>query len=81
MNVDLTFLGDDLKGALVVPTVAIVTQKGQVGVLLPDAQQQPQFHPVTIGFTVDEQTQVIQGLQAGEQVFVRPPIVPNQQGK
>ncbi len=81
MNVDLTFVGDNLKGALVVPTVAIVTQKGQIGVLLPDAQQQPQFHPVTIGFTVDEQTQVIQGLRSGEQVFVRPPKVPNQEGK
>ena len=53
MNVDLTFLGDNLKNALVVPTVAIVTQKGQHGVLIPDAQLKPQFHPVTIGFTAD----------------------------
>ena len=79
MNVDLTFLGDDLKDALVVPTVAIVNQKGQTGVLIPDAQQQPQFHPVTIGFTMDEQAQVIQGLRLGDQVFVYLPK-PNKDG-
>ena len=79
MNVDLTFLGDDLKDALVVPTVAIVNQKGQIGVLIPDAQQQPQFHPVTIGFTMDEQAQVIQGLRLGDQVFVYLPK-PNKDG-
>jgi HlyD family secretion protein len=29
MNVDLTFLGEQLSNALVVPTVAIVTQEGR----------------------------------------------------
>jgi HlyD family secretion protein len=81
MNVDLTFLGDNLKNALVVPTVAIVTQKGQHGVLIPDAQLNPQFHPVTIGFTADEQTQVIEGLRPSEPVFVYLPQVPNKEGK
>ncbi len=80
MNVDLTFLGDNLKDALVVPTVAIVNQKGQIGVFIPDAQQRPQFHPVTIGFTMDEQAQVIQGLRPGDQVFVYLPKVPNSDG-
>jgi len=31
MNVDVTFLGEALKDALVVPTVAIVTEKGKTG--------------------------------------------------
>lgn len=79
MNVDLTFLGDRLEDALVVPTVAIVTQKGKIGVMVPDANNQPQFHPVTIGSTVGDQTQIIQGLQPGEPVFVYLPRVPQSQ--
>lgn len=79
MNVDLTFLGDRLKNALVIPTVAIVTEKGQTGVLVPDARHEPQFHSVTIGFSMGNQTQVIQGLQPGERVFVYFPKVPQPQ--
>jgi HlyD family secretion protein len=76
MNVDLTFVGESVKNALVVPTVAIVNQKGKVGVLIPDTKQQPQFKPVTIGSSLGDQTQVIDGLKAGEPVFVYLPKVP-----
>jgi HlyD family secretion protein len=76
MNVDLTFVGENLKNALVVPTVAIVNQKGKVGVLIPDAKQQPEFKPVTIGSSLGDQTQIIEGLKAGEAVFVYLPKVP-----
>ena len=79
MNVDLTFLGDNLKNTLVVPTVAIVVQKGQHGVLIPDTHQQPRFHPVTIGSTVDEQTQIIRGLRPGERIFVNLFKVPDKE--
>ncbi len=34
MNVDVTFLGEELTDSLVVPTVAIVTQQGQIGVMV-----------------------------------------------
>lgn len=73
MNVDLTFLGKQLDQALVVPTVAIVTQAGQTGVLVTDAENQPTFKPVTIGPTIGNQTQVLQGLETGERVFVELP--------
>ena len=76
MNVDLTFVGEILKDALVVPTVAIVNQKGKVGVLIPDAKQQPQFKPITIGSSLGDQTQIIEGLKVGEPVFVYIPKVP-----
>jgi HlyD family secretion protein len=33
MNVDAQFIGDQLQNALVVPTVAVVTQGGETGVL------------------------------------------------
>ncbi len=76
MNIDLTFVGESMKNALVVPTVAIVNQKGKVGVLIPDANQQPEFKPVTIGSSLGDQTQVVEGLKADDQVFVYLPKVP-----
>lgn len=73
LNVDLTFLGDRLSDALVLPTVSIVTERGRTGVLVVDANNQPEFREVTIGAQIDDQTQVLQGLTAGERVFINPP--------
>lgn len=73
LNVDLTFMGDKVSDALLVPTVAIVTEKGNTGVLLPDAKNKPQFHAVTIGSQVKDQTQIVAGLKEGDRVFINPP--------
>jgi HlyD family secretion protein len=73
MNADLAFVGEQLKAVLVVPTVAIVTKRGETGVLVPNEQAQPQFKPVKIGINQGNQTQIIDGLQAGETVFVQLP--------
>lgn len=69
MNTDVTFLGDQLANAVVVPTVAIVTKDGETGVLVPDQKNQPQFRAVTLGTAVKNQTQILEGLQPGERVF------------
>jgi HlyD family secretion protein len=73
MNVDLQFLGDRFENALVVPTVAIVTKKGETGVLVPDAKNQPKFRPITLGFNIGNQIQVLQGIKAGDLVFIELP--------
>ncbi|MGB7058701.1 MAG: efflux RND transporter periplasmic adaptor subunit [Geitlerinemataceae cyanobacterium] len=70
MNVDLVFLGEQLENARVVPTVAIVTKKGQTGVLVPDAQNQAQFREVTIGATIGNKIQILEGVEAGEKIFL-----------
>lgn len=70
MNVEVTFLGEELNRAVTVPTVAIVTEEGQTGVMVPDDNNQPEFRPVTIGSSVDDQTQILTGLTPGERVFV-----------
>jgi HlyD family secretion protein len=70
MNVDLTFLGQNLNDALVVPTVAIVTQQGKTGVLVPGENNKPEFRPVTIGSSIQDQTQILQGLKQGDRVFL-----------
>ncbi len=73
LNVDLTFLGDQVNDALLVPTVAIVTEKGNTGVLVPDAKNKPLFHSVTIGSQMKDQTQILEGVKLGDRVFVNPP--------
>ena len=70
MNVDVTFLGEALKDALLVPTVAIVTEKGKTGVLVPDQKNKPQFRPVTIGPSIQDQTQILAGIKEGDRVFI-----------
>ncbi len=69
MNADLNFLGDKVDDALVVPTVAIVTQKGKTGVYRPNEDDKPEFKPVTIGISIGDQTQILEGIEPGERVF------------
>ncbi|HIK32723.1 MAG TPA: efflux RND transporter periplasmic adaptor subunit [Oscillatoriales cyanobacterium M4454_W2019_049] len=70
MNVDLTFLGEKIDNALVVPTVAIVTKKGQTGVLIPDDENKAQFREVTIGATIGNKIQILEGVDAGDKIFL-----------
>jgi HlyD family secretion protein len=80
MNVNLTFLGEKVNNALVVPTVALVThQDGKTGVMVPDPNNKPKFKPVTIGPTIQNQTQILGGLNQGERVFIDPPQEFNKQ--
>jgi HlyD family secretion protein len=55
---------------LVVPTVAVITQAGQTGVLVPDEDDRISFQPVTLGSQVGEEIQIIEGVEAGDRVFV-----------
>ena len=73
LNVDLTFLGEQIKDAFMVPTVAIVTEKGNTGVLIPDSKNQPLFRPITIGSQVKDQTQILDGVKPGDRIFLNPP--------
>jgi HlyD family secretion protein len=70
MNVDVTFLGEIISNALVVPTVSIVTEEGRTGVMIPDADGKPIFQPVTIGMTINNNTQILSGLNKGDRVFI-----------
>jgi HlyD family secretion protein len=70
MNVTVAFIGDNLADALVVPTVAVVTQEGQAGVLVPDDRDRPRFRPVTLGTQAGNQIQIVEGIAEGDLVFV-----------
>lgn len=73
MNTDLRFIGAKINKALLVPTVAIATEKGQTGLYIPDQNQKPKFQPITIGITIDNQTQILNGVSSGDLVFVKLP--------
>ncbi len=73
MTVDATFVGETVTNALMVPTVAIATQDGQLGVQIPDSEGKPEFQPVTVGITQTGKTQILQGLELGNHVFIELP--------
>ena len=78
MNVDVTFLGQQISDALVVPTVAIVTKDGETGVMVADEANNPKFQAVTIGQVLDDKTQILSGLTSGERVFID---IPEEKGE
>ena len=73
MNATLTFLGETLENTLVVPTVAIATQKGKTGVYVPGKENKPEFKPITIGSSILDKTQVLEGVTSGQRVFINFP--------
>jgi HlyD family secretion protein len=70
MNTDLTFLGRTVKDKMVIPTVAIATLKGQTGVYIPDKENKPKFQPITVGSSVKDKSQVLEGLTPQQKVFI-----------
>ena len=57
-----------LVSAVEVPS--IVTEEGKPGVLIPGAGNEPKFQEVTLGNSSGRQTQVLNGLEPGEKVFI-----------
>ncbi|PZO20219.1 MAG: efflux transporter periplasmic adaptor subunit [Leptolyngbya foveolarum] len=70
MNTTVSFIGDQLDDALVIPAVAVITQSGETGVLVPDDAGQAQFMPVVLGSQVGDRIQVVDGLESGDRVFI-----------
>jgi HlyD family secretion protein len=71
MNVsEVTFIGNNIQNALLIPQELIVTQKGKTGVWLLGEKNKPQFKLVTIGANIDNQIQVLEGLKAGDRIFI-----------
>jgi HlyD family secretion protein len=73
MNVDVTFLGKKLSDSLVVPTVAIFTENGEQGVMIPGEDNQPQFQPVKVGLYLGDKIQILQGIKPNQRVFIELP--------
>mgnify|MGYP001159800194 CR=1 FL=1 len=70
MTADIDFNTGDLPPRTLVPTVAVVTERGKPGVLLVGPGNQPKFQAVTLGASSGRNTQILDGLQAGTRVFI-----------
>ena len=73
MNIDAVFIGKKIEDALTIPTVAITTNQGEIGVMVASDRGEAQFQPIRIGSSQDGQTQIIQGLAPGDRVFIDSP--------
>lgn len=74
MNVRMTFIGDPISDALVIPLAAVVTQPdGETGVYIHTETAQPTFQPVQIGITTGSQVEVVDGLNSGDRILIEPP--------
>ncbi len=79
MTADIDFQTGRSQPKTLVPTVAIVTENGQPGVLLVGEKQQPTFQAVDLGSSSGDQTAILNGLEPGSPVFIDLPPWSNKQ--
>lgn len=70
MTADVDFKTGSVRANTLVPTVAIVTEDGRPGVLVPGKNNKPRFQPVELGISGGRSTQIISGLEPGSRVFI-----------
>ncbi|MEB3335572.1 MAG: efflux RND transporter periplasmic adaptor subunit [Cyanobacteriota bacterium] len=70
MTADIDFETGSLPARTLVPTVAVVTEKGKPGVLLVGRDRQPTFRPVELGVSSGKDTQILKGVEPGTRVFI-----------
>jgi HlyD family secretion protein len=70
MNVNAIFTGNRTANALTIPTVAISSKKGQTGVYITGENSEPEFKIIKVGSSVRDKIQVLEGLKAGDRVFI-----------
>jgi HlyD family secretion protein len=73
MNLTANVLVGRRPDALLIPTPAIVSERGGTGVMVPGPGQRPRFRPVRVGATIGANTVVESGLKDGDRVYVSAP--------
>ena len=73
MTSDINFETGSTKTSTLIPTVAIVTELGETGVLVIGENNQPKFKKVELGTSSGSETAIISGLEPGEKVFINLP--------
>ncbi len=69
MNVSASFNVGHEDNALTVPSVCVVSRKGQAGVFVPDAKGEPQFKEIKTGASLGRTVIVLSGLKEGDLVL------------
>ncbi len=70
MTTDIDFQTGKTDATTLIPTVAIVTEKGKPGVLVVGPKDQPKFKAVELGTSSGSKTAIINGLNPGNRVFI-----------
>ena len=70
MTSDINFETGATKTSTLIPTVAIVTEQGETGVLVIGNNNQPKFKKIELGTSSGSNTAIISGLEPGEKVFI-----------
>ena len=70
MTADVNFQTGRTAASTLVPTVAIVTEQGQSGVLLVGNNDEPTFQPVQLGASSGDKSAILSGVQPGTRVFI-----------
>ncbi len=74
MNVSVDFVGEELPEALTVPSVSVVYQDNQTGVILWDPdQQKPVYQLIETGISQAGLTQIMEGLESNDRIFTSLP--------
>jgi len=69
MNVSASFNVGHEENALTVPSVCVVTKKGQAGVYIPDDKGEPHFKEIKTGASLGRSVIVLSGLKEGETIM------------
>lgn len=70
MNADVEFQTGQTAESILVPTVAIVTENGQPGILIVDNNQKPRFQKVELGTSSGSRTSIVNGVNSGDLIFI-----------
>ena len=70
MTADVNFQTGRTAANTLVPTVAIVTEQGQSGVLLVGKDDEPTFQPVQLGASSGDKSAILSGVKPGTRVFI-----------
>ena len=70
MTVDIEFRNDATDISTLIPTVAIVTENGEPGVLIVGQKKRPKFQKVELGTSSGSRTAIIKGINPGDRIFI-----------
>ena len=73
MTADLEFIIESNEEKILIPTVSIVIENGEKGILKVDKNNFPKFEKIKTGISGGDKTSVIDGLEPGEKIFINIP--------
>jgi RND family efflux transporter MFP subunit len=70
-RVEVEIVGEEHKNALVIPAAALVTEEGEVFVMVAGPDDKAHKYPVAVGLSTRTQVEITSGLKEGDRVIIR----------